>query len=229
MSAEVRHPTFDAVSRRSEDVRQMTDSEVGMVSERNGLYDPAAEEWGEPASSRMRLVLAIALGSIIVGGSVDLFMDQPLHWLSFHVIFEVTMLAGALVMATTLWLSWWRSEQAAAGLRAALEARNDERDEWRATAQHALDGLGRAIDAQFIAWRLTPTEREVALLLLKGYGHKQIAALTDRSERTVRQHAGVVYDKSGLGGRAELSAFFLQDLMLPGSQREALAVNRDTA
>jgi DNA-binding NarL/FixJ family response regulator len=55
-------------------------------------------------------------------------------------------------------------------------------------------------------------------LVLKGYGHKQIAALTDRSERTVRQHAGVIYDKAGLGGRAELSAFFLHDLMLPREQ-----------
>jgi hypothetical protein len=33
----------------------------------------------------------------------------------------------------------------------------------------------------------------------------------------VRQHAGVVYQKAGLGGRAELSAFFLEDLLLPGT------------
>jgi len=62
----------------------------------------------------------------------------------------------------------------------------------------------------------------VALFLLKGYGHKQIAALTNRSERTVRQHAGVVYEKSGLGGRAELSAYFLQVLLLPDEGRTAL-------
>ena len=79
--------------------------------------------------------------------------------------------------------------------------------------------LGRAIDAQFAVWQLTPAEREVALLVLKGHGHKQIAGLTSRSERTVRQHAGVIYDKSGLRGRAELSAYFLQDLMLPEVDR----------
>jgi hypothetical protein len=32
---------------------------------------------------------------------------------------------------------------------------------------------------------------------------------------TVRQHAVAVYRKSGLAGRAELSAFFLEDLLLP--------------
>jgi hypothetical protein len=49
----------------------------------------------------------------------------------------------------------------------------------------------------------------------KGYGHKEIAALQRKSERTVRQHAVAVYRKSGLSGRAELSAFFLEDLLLP--------------
>jgi hypothetical protein len=37
----------------------------------------------------------------------------------------------------------------------------------------------------------------------------------DRSERTVRRHAVSVYRKSGLAGRAELLAFFLEDLLLP--------------
>jgi DNA-binding NarL/FixJ family response regulator len=100
-------------------------------------------------------------------------------------------------------------------LRVSLDAQRAERDAWQASARAALEGLGHAIDAQFAAWRLTPTERQVALMLLKGYSHKQIAAMTTRGERTVRQHAGVVYEKAGLAGRAELAAYFLHDLMLP--------------
>jgi DNA-binding CsgD family transcriptional regulator len=171
----------------------------------------------------MQRVLGIALLSIIVGGIADLVMDRPATWLSFHVIFETLMIAGALVMATTLWLAWWRSAHWAASLRESLEVQRAERDAWKASAQTALDGLGRAIDAQFRTWHLTPTEREVALMLLKGYGHKEIAALTGRSERTVRQHAGVVYDKAGISGRAELAAYFLHDLMLPQQERDAEA------
>ena len=75
------------------------------------------------------------------------------------------------------------------------------------------------MDAQFTAWQLTPTEREIAFLLLQGHGHKQIAARTGRSERTVRQHAVAVYEKAGLGGRAELAAFFLQDLRPGAAER----------
>jgi DNA-binding CsgD family transcriptional regulator len=167
------------------------------------------------ARRHLRVVLGVALTSIILGGTADLLLDQPASWLTFHVLFEMTMIAGSLLLAVTLWLGWWSSERSASDLRRSVERHERERDAWRERAQRSLDGLGRAIDTQFEAWRLTPTEREVALLLLKGYGHKEIAAATRRSERTVRQHAGAVYDKAGLAGRAELAAFFLRDLRVP--------------
>ena len=173
------------------------------------------------SSPRLRTILTLALLAIVVFGITDLMLDRVTSWLAPHPLFEFAMIVGALALVTALWLGWWRSERAAGTLRESLEAHRAERDAWRASAQSALEGLGRAIDAQFGAWRLTPTEREIALLLLKGYGHKQIAAMTGRSERTVRQHGGAIYEKAGLGGRAELAAFFLQDLMLPEPQRAA--------
>jgi DNA-binding CsgD family transcriptional regulator len=151
-------------------------------------------------------------------------MDYGARWLWVQVFFESVLIGGGLVMATTLWLGWWRSAHAAGALRATMEAQREEREAWRASAEAALEGLGHAIDAQFRTWRLTPTESEVALMLLKGYGHKEIAALTGRSERTVRQHAGVVYDKAGISNRAELAAFFLHGLMLPSEKRKAASV-----
>jgi DNA-binding CsgD family transcriptional regulator len=170
----------------------------------------------------LRWLLALALLSIIIGGTVDLMLDEPATWLSFHVIFETLMIAGALLMATTLWLGWWRAERSVAELRQSLEARRQEHDAWRQGARAALEGFGEAVDEQFRTWALTPAEREVALLLLKGYSHKHIAQATGRNERTARQHASAVYQKAGFAGRAELSAYFLEDLMLPGSDREVL-------
>jgi len=52
-------------------------------------------------------------------------------------------------------------------------------------------------------------------MLLKGFSHKRIARTTQTSERTVRQHSVSIYKKSGLAGRAELSGFFLELLLLP--------------
>jgi DNA-binding NarL/FixJ family response regulator len=50
---------------------------------------------------------------------------------------------------------------------------------------------------------------------LKGLSLKDIAQERGVSEKTVKQHNLTIYQKSGLAGRAELSAFFLHDLLIP--------------
>jgi DNA-binding CsgD family transcriptional regulator len=167
----------------------------------------------------LRWLLVGVLLLAIVGGGVDLWLDAPEHWWSLHVVYEVALIAGAVTCFVALWSGWRRARRSLVETRHALEEQAAERDAWRDSARHALEGLGHAIDERFTAWGLTPAERQVALALLKGRSHKVIAFETGRSERTVRQHAVAVYQKSGLGGRAELSAFFLEDLLLPAAQR----------
>lgn len=96
-----------------------------------------------------------------------------------------------------------------------LELARAQGQRWRSEARTYLDGLGQAIEGQFSRWNLTEAEREVALLILKGLSHKEIATVRAVSERTVREQARSVYSKSGLTGRASLSAFFLEDLLAP--------------
>jgi DNA-binding CsgD family transcriptional regulator len=86
---------------------------------------------------------------------------------------------------------------------------------WQLEAHDLIAGLSSAIDAQLERWSLTPAEKEIALLLLKGLSHKEIAALRDVGETTVRQQARAIYRKAGLGGRHDLAAFFLEDLLGP--------------
>jgi len=146
---------------------------------------------------------------------MDLILDAPRSWFGFHSLIEALFVVLCLGSAAYLGLQWSRSEESLLHARKALMQRQVERDEWRLRAETFLRGLGEAIDDQMESWKLTPTEKETAMLVLKGYTHKEIAVLGDRSERTVRQHAVSVYRKSGLSGRAELSAFFLEDLLLP--------------
>jgi DNA-binding CsgD family transcriptional regulator len=163
----------------------------------------------------MRLVLAAVLTSVVVGGIVDLVLDAPKSWRSGHVLYELGLILGGLAGAIWLWLNWKRAAESARALQRSLVERQAERDAWRERAAQSLQGLGRAVSQQFRDWELTPAEREVAVLLLKGQSHKEIATATGRSERTVRQHAIAAYHKAGVGGRAELAAFFLGDLTLP--------------
>ncbi len=44
---------------------------------------------------------------------------------------------------------------------------------------------------------------------------KEIAAVRDTREKTVRQQASAIYDKSGLEGRHALAAWFLEDFIAP--------------
>jgi DNA-binding CsgD family transcriptional regulator len=169
----------------------------------------------------LRWLLAAVLLLAIIGGGVDLWLDAPESWWSLHVFYEVALIAGAVTSFIALWSGWWRARRSLAETRRALETQRAERDAWRDSARNALEGLSHAMNERFDAWGLTRAEREVALGLLKGRSHKVIAYETGRSERTVRQHAVAVYQKSGLGGRAELSAFFLEGVMLPEPARSA--------
>ncbi|MBW2290180.1 MAG: LuxR family transcriptional regulator [Deltaproteobacteria bacterium] len=165
-----------------------------------------------------RVGLTVLLAAIAAFGAIDLVLDRPESPWSFHVLFEITFVALCLGSVFLLWRGWAGANYGLVRSQQDLRDREAERDHWRTRATRLLDGLGAEIEAQFDRWSLTPTEKEVALLLLKGLGHKEAATVMNRSERTVRQHAVAVYKKSGLSGRAELSAFFLEDLLLPHSQ-----------
>ena len=66
---------------------------------------------------------------------------------------------------------------------------------------------------QFSRWGLSPSESEVALLLIKGLSMREISEARQVKEKTVRQQAMSVYAKSGHAGRHELVAHFIEDLM----------------
>lgn len=161
------------------------------------------------------LVLALVFLAIVAGGITDLILDAPRNWLSPHIVFELALISLSLGFAVYLWWGWHRTMRALGEARAALTLRSSERDRWHESTRRLLEDLGREVDRQFGSWGLTRAEREVAVLLLKGLSHKEIAVQTTRSERTVRQHAVALYRKAGLAGRAELAAFFLGDLQLP--------------
>jgi DNA-binding CsgD family transcriptional regulator len=162
-----------------------------------------------------RLPLAALLGLIAVAGTADLVLDRPERWVTFHTVYELLLIVLSLSGAAWLWRGWRRAEVQGHVLQRSLAARQAERDAWRAQAEKALAGLAAAVDRQFEVWELTPAERSVALQLLKGASHREIAARTDRSERTIRQQAAAVYRKAGVEGRAELAGWFLEGLSLP--------------
>lgn len=136
---------------------------------------------------------------------------------TFEMLVFLAALGGIGIHAWQLASARSRSER----LNRELTETRADAQRWSREATDVLRGLGAAIDAQFDKWALTPAERDVALLQLKGLRHKEIAELRHTSERTVRQQALTVYRKAGLNGRTDLAAFFLEDLLLPSVRHKA--------
>lgn len=88
-------------------------------------------------------------------------------------------------------------------------------DKYQQKSKLFVEGLGVQIDREFQEWSLSDAERDIALFLLKGVGPKQIADIRNSSEKTVRHQISSIYKKSGLKGREELTAHFLEDLLSP--------------
>ena len=75
------------------------------------------------------------------------------------------------------------------------------------------EGLSEAIDNQFNIWKLTNAEREVALLVIKGFSFAKISELRSVSEKTIHQQISSVYKKSNTKNRHEFMSGFLEDFI----------------
>lgn len=164
-------------------------------------------------STLSAFVLFLVVASLI---GWDLLIDyrEGASWP--HLVVEMLVLGVAASGAAILWRQLRRT-------REDLVVAQVEAEHWRNESHELLRGLGAAIHNQFARWQLTGAEEEVGLLLLKGLSHKQIAGIRQTSERTVREQARSLYRKSGLSGRASLSAFFLEDLLLPTPESEPVS------
>jgi DNA-binding CsgD family transcriptional regulator len=87
--------------------------------------------------------------------------------------------------------------------------------------QVARGALSEVINQQFQAWSLTPAERDVGLLALKGLDVAEIAELRGAAQGTVRAQLTRIYQKAGVSGRAQFAAFFVEDLLGAGVPESA--------
>lgn len=100
-------------------------------------------------------------------------------------------------------------------------------EKWKQKASDTMKGFSQLISIQFNDWGFSKAEKEVALLLLKGLSIKEISHVRGTSPGTIRQQATSLYEKAKIGGRAELSAFFLEDVLLVSPEQESSALQRN--
>lgn len=180
------------------------------------------------SEGKLLVGVLVAFAAITLLAALDVASDLSEGTTIGHVVAEggvffVALLGAGFIARRLMGIvqSARTAQEEALGLAARLEASEAEATRWRDEARDLLQGLGAALDRQFERWALSPAEKEVALLLLKGLSHKEIAEVRSITEATARQQARAVYKKASLSGRNELAAFFLEDLLLPASTDDA--------
>ncbi|MFZ1468300.1 MAG: helix-turn-helix transcriptional regulator [Paracoccaceae bacterium] len=150
-------------------------------------------------------------GFVVVQGLAAIFFvgdvigDLRANPASVHFMFEA-LVTAALVLGVIF---------GARSLRRTLQVMRAQE-----TALAAASGaLAQVIDQQFTDWGLTPAERDVGLLALKGLDVAEIAQLRAAAPGTVRAQLTRIYAKAGVSGRAQFAAFFVEDLLGQGVTR----------
>jgi DNA-binding CsgD family transcriptional regulator len=156
--------------------------------------------------ARLVIIALFALIAALITWDLAIDYGEGADWR--HVAVELLILVVAASGIAYLWRRFDRT-------RIDLADAREQAAQWQEQNREIIQGLGSAIETQFRQWKLTPAETDIGLLLLKGLSHNEIAALRETSERTIREQARAIYRKSGLSGRSSLSAFFLEDLLLP--------------
>lgn len=140
-----------------------------------------------------------------VGSEIDLLRVDPLHPISEGLV-VLALWAGSLL-----------------GVREIIRLLESNRV-MEGNLRAARGAFGDVLEELFQEWRLTVSEREVAILLLKGLSVAEIGDLRRTRPGTVKAQCASIYRKAGVNSRGQLLSFLIDDLVsgVPlGPQAEA--------
>lgn len=170
--------------------------------------------------NRIKIITFVILLGTSIFALVDIIIDMNEGISMGHMIHEAALwffsMAGAIYQFRII--KWQKSEMEGFQLKINelnsnnLQLKREQQDFQKKIAHLSSEFLFN-MDEQFNSWGFSRAEKEIALLLIKGLAMKEIGDIRGSNESTVRQQASQIYKKSSLGGRMELSAFFLDDLL----------------
>jgi DNA-binding NarL/FixJ family response regulator len=164
--------------------------------------------------TRFKETAFILLLSLIVATNLyDLLIDYSHNASAWHLLEESLVVLASTAAIVWLVINVRRQQRELEALKRELRAGADSAAKDAPAVLAARRRLSEVIQEQFSEWQLTAGEQEVALLLLKGLSFKEIAALRNTLEKTVRQQASGIYRKAGVSGRHAFAAWFIEDFL----------------
>ncbi len=144
---------------------------------------------------------------------MDLLNDFKEGGVWWHVGVELFVAIIAIIGVFLLVKNTFSLQKSLIEERGLSEKLREESEHWKNNSKKFIEGLSLSIEIQLDKWGLTKSEKEVAFFLIKGLSLKEISKYRLTTEKTIRTQATAIYSKSGLAGRSQLSAFFLEDLL----------------
>ena len=163
-----------------------------------------------------KLIVA-ALLVIMLFNLMDVIADIYLNVPLWHIFQEILIVILSGVLAAYLIISTQtRLKKLTISLKEAEKKVKVITQQFKDARHH----YSEVIHQQFNDWNLSQSEQEVAMLMLKGLNFQEIATIRNTKEKTCRQQASAIYTKSGLVGRHELSAWFIEDFISDSNDRQ---------
>jgi DNA-binding CsgD family transcriptional regulator len=161
---------------------------------------------------RKEILLIVVLLVIALGNLYDFATDFRHGSTTLHLAEEAAVILISIGLMLWLLFDVRRQQRELEQLRRELQERPAPGPQHTGAAETRRQ-LGGLIQTQFRDWELTDSEQKVGLLLLKGLSFKEIAALRQTHEKTVRAQASAIYRKAGVSGRHAFAAWFIEDFL----------------
>ncbi len=186
-------------------------------SQSMGLYKISLNE---------RLWIGLGIIAVLLVTLADVVEDFGQNQSVIMILGDILYMAAMLALLAYLWRYLPRSlKKANVLLTREVVRQHRDAQAWQEKAADVIRGFSQLITRQLAQWHLSEAEKDIAILLLKGLSIKEIALLRGTSANTVRQQAASLYAKAGLASRAELAAFFLEDLLVVEEREKSLEIS----
>ena len=163
-------------------------------------------------SWRQRFFLLLIL--MVLGESVSEIVGEIAEGQALIEMFDdIAMFVVSLVVVCLFAIEYWRQQQSLSELQLRFASSAGKLAQVDADSPRIANQYREVMQKQFDVWKLTASEQDVVLGLLKGLSFREVAEIRDTREKTVRQQAANVYRKAGVAGRHELAGWFFEDLL----------------
>jgi DNA-binding CsgD family transcriptional regulator len=159
------------------------------------------------------IVLILIFIIVVVSSGTDLVADLSHGATTDHIIKETIVVSISILSIAWLLIGLHNQRLEINALKQELEPVASPQESPRKYVLDERKKLRDVVTQQFSEWELTDSEINIGWLLLKGFSLKEIAMLRNTVEKTVRQQASSIYQKTGISGRHAFSAWFIEDIL----------------